>query len=56
VQSGFIYGQKKKSDSIEDRVASLENELVRTQDTIRKLVKEIEKLHGLDIDGNGSVG
>jgi hypothetical protein len=56
LQSGFIYGQKQKSDSVEDRVYFLEQQLIRTQDTIRKLVRKLEKLHGLDIDGDGSVG
>lgn len=56
VQSGFIYGQKRKSDSIEDRISYLENQLQRTQDTIRELVKKIEQLHGLDVDGDGRIG
>jgi hypothetical protein len=56
VQSGFIYGQKRKSDSIQDRVADLENHLQRTQDTIRELVKKIESIHGLDVDGDGRIG
>jgi hypothetical protein len=56
VQSGFIYGQKRKSDSIQDRVADLEVHLQKTQDTVRELVKKIEELHQLDIDGDGRVG
>ena len=56
LQSGFIYGQKQKSDSVEDRVCFLEQQLIRTQDTIRELVRKLEELHGLDIDGDGSVG
>jgi hypothetical protein len=56
LQSGFIYGQKQQSDSVEDRVYSLEQQLIRTQDTIRELVRKLEELHGLDIDGDGSVG
>lgn len=56
VQSGFIYGQKRKSDSIKDRVSDLEDHLKRTQDTIRELVRKIEELHQLDIDGDGRVG
>jgi hypothetical protein len=56
LQSGFIYGQKRKSDSIEDRVLFLEQRLVRTQDTIRDLVRKIEEIHGLDIDGDGGIG
>jgi hypothetical protein len=56
VQSGFMYGQKKKSDTIEDRVSDLEADLQRTQNTIRELVKKIEEIHGLDVDGDGRIG
>ncbi len=56
VQSGFIYSQKRESDSIQDRVSYLEEQLRRTQDTIRELVKKIEEIHGLDVDGDGRIG
>lgn len=56
VQTGLMYGQKRKSDSVEDRVKFLENQLKRTQDTLRELVKKIEQLHGLDIDGDNKIG
>jgi len=56
VQTGLMYGQKRKSDSIDDRVQSLEERLSLTQNTLRKLAKKIEEIHGLDIDGDGSVG
>lgn len=45
-----------KSDSIQDRVSYLEEQLRRTQDTIRELVKKIEEIHGLDVDGDGRIG
>jgi len=51
-----MYGQKRKSDTIEDRVQSLEEQLSMTQNTLRQLVKKIEEIHGLDIDGDGRVG
>ncbi len=56
VQSGFVYGQHQKTQSIEERVELLETQLKGTQDTIRELVKKLEELHGLDIDGDGDVG
>jgi hypothetical protein len=56
VQTGLMYGQKRKSDTVEDRVQFLENQLIRTQDTLRELVKKIEEIHGLDIDGDGKIG
>jgi uncharacterized Rmd1/YagE family protein len=56
VQTGLMYGQKRKSDTIEDRVQALEEHLQLTQNTMRQLVKKIEEIHGLDIDGDGRVG
>ncbi len=55
VQTGLMYGQKRKSDSVEDRVQSLEDQLALTQNTLRTLVKKLEEIHGSDIDGNGTV-
>ena len=56
VQSGFVYGQHQKTTSLEGRVELLEGRLQETQETIRKLVKKLEELHGLDVDGDGRVG
>ena len=56
VQTGLMYGQKRKSDSVEDRVRALEDQLRLTQETLRSLVKKLEELHGLDIDQDGRIG
>jgi len=56
VQTGLMYGQQRKSDSIEDRVKALEDQLQLTQDTLRSLVKKIEEMHGIDIDRDGRIG
>ena len=56
LQTGMMYGQKRKSDSVEDRVQYLENQLEATRNTLRDLVKKIEEIHGLDIDGDGRIG
>ncbi len=56
LQTGLMYGQYKKSDSVEDRVTILEQRLLATQDTLRNLVKKIEEIHGLDIDQDGKIG
>ena len=56
VQTGLLYGQKCKSDTVEDRVKSLEDQLARTQDTLRNLVRKLEQMQGTDIDGDGRVG
>jgi uncharacterized Rmd1/YagE family protein len=56
VQTGLMYGQKRKSDTVDDRVQSLEDRLSLTQNTLRALVKKLEEIHGSDIDGDGRVG
>ncbi|MCJ7728608.1 MAG: hypothetical protein MUO27_01820 [Sedimentisphaerales bacterium] len=56
VQTGLMYGQKRKSDSVEDRVQSLEDRLTATQNTLRTLVKKLEEMQGADIDGDGKIG
>ncbi len=56
LQTGMMYGQKRKSDSVEDRVQYLEDQLEATQNTLRELVKKIEEIHELDIDGDGKIG
>jgi uncharacterized coiled-coil protein SlyX len=56
VQTGLMYGQHRKSNSIEDQVQSLEDQLQLTQNTLRALVKKLEEMHGSDIDGDGRVG
>lgn len=56
VQTGLMYGQHRKSNSVEDRVEALENRLAATQDTLRSLVKKLEELHNIDINQDGKVG
>jgi uncharacterized Rmd1/YagE family protein len=56
VQTGLMYGQQRKSDSIEDRVKVLEDQLQLTQNTLRSLVKKLEELHGIDINHDGKIG
>ena len=56
LQTGMMYGQKRKSDSVEDRVQYIENQLESTRNTLCELVKKIEKIHELDIDGDGRIG
>jgi hypothetical protein len=56
VQTGLMYGQKRKSDSVEDRIGYLEDQITRTQTTLRNLVKKIEELQGIDIDNDGKIG
>ncbi len=56
VQSGLMYGQHRKSNSIEDRVESLEAQVRATQETLRTLVKKLEEIHQMDINRDGKIG
>ena len=56
VQTGLMYGQHRKSNSVEERVQSLEEQLALTQNTLRALVKKLEEMHGTDINEDGRVG
>ena len=56
VQTGLMYGQKRKADTIDDKVQILEDRLTATQNTLRTLVKKLEEMQGVDIDGDGKVG
>ena len=56
VQTGLMYGQKRKSDSVEDRVQYLEGQVAATQNTLRALVKKLEEINKADFDGDGQVG
>ena len=56
VQTGLMYGQKRKADTIEDRVLILEDRLTATQNTLRSLVKKLDEMQGIDIDGDGKIG
>lgn len=56
VQTGLMYGQKRKSDSIGDRVQDLEDRLEQTQNTLRELVRKLEENLGSDLDGDGKIG
>jgi len=56
VQTGLMYGQKRKSDSVEDRVQYLEDQVAATQNTLRNLVKKLEEINKSDINGDGKIG
>ena len=56
VQTGLMYGQHRKSNSVGDRVQYLEDQLLSTQNTLRALVKKLEDILGKDIDENGQIG
>ena len=56
LQQDELEKQQKQADSIDDRVALLEDELARTKALLRKTLEALE-IHVLeDIDGDGKVG
>jgi bisphosphoglycerate-dependent phosphoglycerate mutase len=56
VQTGLMYGQHRQSDSVDDRVKFLEDQVAATQNTLRNLVKKLEEINKADFDGDGKVG
>ena len=56
MQQSQISSHRSRADSLEERVAQLENELSRTKQTLHALVVLLEKEYDKDIDGDGSVG
>jgi peptidoglycan hydrolase CwlO-like protein len=56
IQQSQIHEQQDKADSLEQRVARLEDELKQTQQLLVKTLETLEKHTGTDIDGDGSIG
>lgn len=56
VQQSQISDQKSRADSLEERVAYLEDELHKTKVLLIKTLKALEEHTGKDIDGDGKTG
>jgi len=56
LQQSQISSQSSATQSLEDRVASLEGQLHETQRLQRHLIEILEKHFDSDIDGDGRVG
>ena len=56
LQQDEIEKQQKQADSIDDRVALLEDELAKTKTLLRKTLEALETHVLEDIDGDGKVG
>lgn len=56
VQQSQIEDQKDRANTLEERVAHLENELYDTQVLLVKTLKALEEHLGKDIDGDGVAG
>ncbi len=56
IQQSEIEKQKDKAESLEQRVADLENELETTKDLLLKTLRLLESRSGQDIDNDGVIG
>ena len=56
MQQSQIKDQRRKSESLETRVANLERELLDTRTTLHNLVVLLERRFGQDIDRDGRIG
>ncbi len=56
IQQSQISNQRERSADLASRVAILENELLRTRQTLHTLLLVLEQHLGQDLDGNGQVG
>ena len=56
LQQSQIRDQQQKSDTLDTRVATLEQEVLQTRKTLHALVSLLEQRFGQDIDGDGQIG
>jgi transposase len=56
MQQSQIKDQQRKSESLEARMANLEQELLDTRTTLHELVALLERHFGQDIDRDGQIG
>lgn len=56
IQQGQIQASREHAGTLERRVARLEHELKRTNDTLIRLLQILEQKFGDDLDGDGGVG
>jgi hypothetical protein len=56
LQQSQIKDQQRKSESLESRVANLEQELLDTRTALHDLVVLLERHFGQDIDRDGRIG
>jgi hypothetical protein len=56
LQQDELEKQQKQADSVEDRVAFLEDDLAKTKALLRKTLEALESYVGKDIDGEGKMG
>lgn len=56
LQQDELEKQQKQADTIDDRVAVLEDDLAKTKVLLRKTLEALESYIGKDIDGDGKLG
>ena len=56
VQHSQISSQKRRADSLDDRIEDLERELVATQELLVEVVRQLAVRLGEDLDGDDRVG
>ena len=56
LQQDELEKQQKQADTIDDRVAVLEDDLAKTKALLRKTLVVLESYVGKDIDGDGKLG
>ena len=56
IQHGQINATRQRAASLEQRVAELETELVRTNETLMTLLRLLERRFGEDLDRDGRIG
>jgi hypothetical protein len=56
IQQNEIEEQKVKADTLEARVAQLEDDLDKTKTLLLKTLRILEERSGKDIDGDGKLG
>lgn len=56
IQQGQIQASREHADTLERRVANLEDELQRTNETLIRLLQVLEQRFGDDLDGDGRIG
>jgi hypothetical protein len=56
LQQDELEKQQEQANSLEDRVALLEEQLVKTKELLRKTLAALETHVQIDIDGDGQMG
>jgi hypothetical protein len=56
IEQGQIMSQGSRTQTLEQRVLTLEEQLRSTQVLLKRTLEVLEKYTGKDIDGNGIVG